>query len=179
MLRGNNILIRSTDRKDINILYNIIEDDAVRAFDGNTVVLPSKECILENFNAIFSSEKKYLTIINEKNVVVGYETFQQAKNNSNIYEIGITIGKAFWHRGYGSEAIRTLIRFLFLEKAAERVELNVAAINEKAINCYKKCGFIEEGILRKKFFSQGRYSSLVVMSIIKEEYIDKYKISQN
>ena len=36
--------------------------------------------------------------------------------------------------------------------------------------CYKKCGFIEEGIRRKKYYYKGEYLDTILMGLLKEEF---------
>jgi RimJ/RimL family protein N-acetyltransferase len=54
--------------------------------------------------------------------------------------------------------------------AAHRVELEVLAFNLRAIQCYKRCGFVEEGRKRKACFSDGEYRDVVIMAILKEDF---------
>lgn len=171
MLRGGRVLLRPVEKRDLNVFYDIWSDEEVRKFDGSYVLPPSKEYITENFNRFLNLDKKYLSIINEKGVLIGYITYEEAKNCCNVYIIGITIGKTFWSRGYGKESIRTILRYLFMSKGAERVELEVLDFNDRAIGCYKKCGFVEEGRKRNRCFSEGKYVDLIIMGIIKEEYV--------
>lgn len=170
MLKGNRILLRSVEKRDITIFYDIWSDEEVRKFDAAYLIPPSKEFLMENFNTFMNSTKKYLSIINEKNVLIGYITYEENKQINSIYTLGITIGRGFWDRAYGVDAITTLLRYLFLNKNAHRVELEVADYNERAIRCYSKCGFLEEGRKRKVYFSQGKFSDVVIMGILKDEY---------
>lgn len=170
MLKGDRVFLRSVERKDINIFYDIWSDEEIRKYDGGYLVPPSKEYLLENFNRYMNSNKKYLSIVNEKGVVIGYITYEEARDFSEIYSIGITLGRDFISRGYGSDAIKTLLKFLFMNRGANRVELEVVDSNIRAIGCYKKCGFKEEGKKRKRYFIEGEFRDLLIMGIIKEEY---------
>lgn len=170
MLKGERVLLRTVEKRDITMFYDIWCDEEVRKFDAAYLITPSKEFLMENFNAFMNNAKKYLSIINEKNVLVGYITYEESTENNSIYTLGITIGRAFWDRGYGADAINTLLRYLFLSKNAHRVELEVADYNHRAIQCYSRCGFLEEGRKRKKYFSQGRFSDVVIMGILRDEY---------
>ncbi len=51
-----------------------------------------------------------------------------------------------------------------------RVDLHVFEFNERAIACYKKCGFVEEGRLREEYFQDGRYWDLVAMGVLRREF---------
>jgi RimJ/RimL family protein N-acetyltransferase len=171
MLRGSRVLLRPVEKRDITIYYDIWSNEDVRRLDGSFTLPPSKEYIIENFNRLLNLEKKYLSIINEKGVLVGYITFEGARDCCNVYSLGITIGRNYWSRGYGEESIRTLLKYLFMNKGAERVELEVLEFNERAIKCYTKCGFVQEGVKRNRIFSDGRYVNLIIMGILKEEYV--------
>ena len=59
-----------------------------------------------------------------------------------IYEIDIFIGEISEHnKGIGSCALKKISEFLYKEKNAELLVMCPLRNNEKAINCYKKCGF--------------------------------------
>ena len=171
MLKGNKVLLRSVERRDINIFYDIWCNEEVRKLDGSFILPPSKEDLLSNFNMLVNIDKKYLSIINEKAVVVGYITYKEIKDCKNVYVLGITIGSNFWNRGYGQDSIKVLLKYLFMDMAAHRVELEVLDFNLRAIQCYKKCGFIEEGKKRKTCFSNGDYRDIIIMGVLKEEFV--------
>ena len=62
-------------------------------------------------------------------------------------ELGIAIGeKAYWGQGYGTDAIRTLLKLAFREMNLHRVFLRVDTDNARGIRCYEKAGFQWEGI---------------------------------
>ena len=172
MLKGNKVLLRCVERRDLNIFYDIWCDEEVRKLDSNFILPPSKEDMLNNFNRFVNLDKKYLSIVNEKGVVVGYITFKEINECKNVYVLGITIGQNFWNRGYGQDSISVLLKYLFMDIAAVRVELQVLDFNLRAIQCYKKCGFIEEGKKRKTCFSYGRYRDVIIMGILGEEFIN-------
>ncbi|HAS79648.1 MAG TPA: N-acetyltransferase [Fusobacteriaceae bacterium] len=89
--------------------------------------------------------------------------------NSKVV-IGIFIGdKEYWSKGYGSDAINILVKFIFDEMNINKIALNVYSFNERAIKCYEKCGFKREGVLREELFRQGRYHDEILMSILKSE----------
>lgn len=79
-------------------------------------------------------------------------------------ELGITIGdKAYWGRGYGTDAVRLVTDYAFRMRNIRKVHLNVLAPNARAIGAYTKAGFVEEGRLREHVWSDGGYVDLVQM----------------
>jgi RimJ/RimL family protein N-acetyltransferase len=86
-------------------------------------------------------------------------------------ELGIMIGeKSHWSKGYGTDALRTLLRFAFDEMNMNRVELTVYDFNERGQAAYRKAGFAEEGRRREAIYTEGAYHDLIVMSVLHHEW---------
>lgn len=78
-------------------------------------------------------------------------------------ELRIRIGdKANWNRGYGTDAIRTLLDMAFDEIGLRRIYLKVYRFNRRAIRCYEKNGFRKIGLLRRR--GDG-WKDIILMSI--------------
>lgn len=85
--------------------------------------------------------------------------------------IGIVIGeKEYWGKGYGTDAMLTLLRYLFEELNMNRVFLGTDWANKRAISCYENCGFVIEGLLRQHRWKRGRYRDYLIMSILREDW---------
>jgi len=61
-----------------------------------------------------------------------------------------------------------LVKFIFEEMNINKIALSVYSFNERAIKCYKKCGFTQEGVLREELFREGRYHDEILMSLMKK-----------
>lgn len=85
--------------------------------------------------------------------------------------VGIVIGdKSYWGRGYGTDAMRLLLRIGFDKLNLHRLWLRVYDFNLRAISSYEKCGFKREGVLREERFHKGAYHDTIVMGMIADEY---------
>ncbi len=85
-------------------------------------------------------------------------------------ELGISIGeKAYWGRGYGTDAIRVLLGHAFGALNLRRVTLITDADNERGIRSYEKCGFVHEGLLRAHRLRYGRPIDMLAMAVIAGE----------
>ncbi|MHB1457011.1 MAG: GNAT family N-acetyltransferase [Armatimonadota bacterium] len=59
-------------------------------------------------------------------------------------KLTILIGcKKYWNSGYGTDTIRTLLKYAFTVQRLRSVYLKVFVFNKRAIRCYEKCGFTE------------------------------------
>lgn len=102
---------------------------------------------------------------------IGHVTLRGAQPEDRCADLGISIGeKEHWGRGYGTDAMLTVLRFGFQEMNLRRIELTVDEDNARAIACYRTCGFIEEGRLRQHRYAEGRYRDRVMMGILREEF---------
>lgn len=85
--------------------------------------------------------------------------------------LGIFIGEAKnFNKGYGSEAIRMLLRYAFDTLNLNKVCLWHLATNERGHACYRKAGFKQVGLLARHSFSNGKYVDAVIMEIFADEF---------
>lgn len=90
-------------------------------------------------------------------------------------ELSILIGeKDAWSKGYGSEAIVLLLDWLFNDRGAHRVWLEVFPENARAQRAYEKVGFVREGTLRETWLADGRWRDEYVYGILSREYNARY-----
>jgi len=73
-------------------------------------------------------------------------------------------------RGLGRLCVRLLAQMAFRDLGAHRFWLDVRSQNVRALHLYRSEGFVEEGRLRDSVTTEGGYDSLVVMSLLENEY---------
>lgn len=85
--------------------------------------------------------------------------------------VGIGIGdRSDWGKGYGTDAMRIILRFAFMELNLHRVTLNTFEYNPRAIRSYEKCGFQVEGRQRGMLNRDGKRWDIIYMGILREEW---------
>ncbi len=88
--------------------------------------------------------------------------------------VGIGIGERdLWGKGYGTDAMKVILRFGFQELNLRRVSLDTSEYNPRAIRSYEKAGFIREGREREYFCREGKRWDMVYMGILREEWLAK------
>lgn len=65
-----------------------------------------------------------------------------------MVHVGYCIGKAWWHQGITSEALKAVITFFFEEVDVNRIEARHDPQNPHSGNVMKKCGLRYEGTMR-------------------------------
>lgn len=68
-------------------------------------------------------------------------------------EFGIMIGdNEYWNGGYGTDAVRTMLRHVFTSTWLNRIYLHTLVSNERAQRAFTKAGFVSEREVRKDGF---------------------------
>lgn len=86
-------------------------------------------------------------------------------------EVGILIGQIMDHnKGYGRDAIRTLLKFGFETLGLHSIEIRHMAPNEAGAHLYRSIGFKEVGTLRQHCFLHGEWVDEVVLDMLAEDW---------
>ncbi|SHF09472.1 GNAT family N-acetyltransferase [Alkalibacter saccharofermentans] len=83
--------------------------------------------------------------------------------------IGIMVHTEYQGMGIGKQLMNAVLDVADNWLMLTRIELEVFADNEKAINLYQKLGFNVEGVKKKAAIRNGRYADEMLMSRIREQ----------
>lgn len=78
-------------------------------------------------------------------------------------------------KGYGTEARILILRHAFFDWGLERVWAHIHLSNVASIRMHEKCGYVKEGILRNASFINGRFEDLLLMAVLKEDFVSLFK----
>jgi len=107
----------------------------------------------------------------ENNKLIGLTILRDINLINRSAETAIYIGDQNERsKGYSKEALKLTLNFAFNNLGLHRVFLSVREDNVAALGLYEKLGFIREGILRDSIYKNGKYLSLIIMSILEEEF---------
>lgn len=153
------------------LIEDLEEFNSIRSSYANDFLHDSRTFTMEECINWFTSTKPnyFCILLNEK--MIGYFRLSNySKMNKNIY-IGADISSKFTGKGYGYEAYKKFIPFLFKEYELNKICLEVLSTNKRAINLYKKLGFKIEGTKRKEVLKNNVWIDSIMMSILIEEMV--------
>lgn len=85
--------------------------------------------------------------------------------------VWILIGERdYWGKGYGTDAMRVMLRYAFEELNLHRVSLRTFGFNLRAIRSYEKVGFVHEGKSRSALNRMGQRWDEIWMGITRDEW---------
>jgi RimJ/RimL family protein N-acetyltransferase len=174
-LIGEAIILREYRREDLVSMREWCNDPEITQYLSDAFLYPhtlnGTETYLNTMLEGASEQKGFVIADRLTELYIGQIDLFHIDWKNRFAEMGMVIGSAELHnQGIGSAAIRLLQRFVFEELNLNRLQLEVHDFNTRAIRCYTKCGFREEGRLRNKHFSRGKYSDIVCMAVLQEEY---------
>jgi aminoglycoside 6'-N-acetyltransferase len=87
--------------------------------------------------------------------------------------IDIVLGSDAQDRGFGSDAVRTVARWLIDERRHHRITMDPAASNERAIRAYSRVGFRPVGVMRRyEGDLDGSWHDGLLMDLLADELSD-------
>jgi diamine N-acetyltransferase len=171
---GERVRLRPIERDDLPRFVEWFSDPEVRRHLDLYLPfsLAQEERWFENLqDRLENQEVVMMTIETSDGAHIGNISLMPINWKDRQAELGITIGdKDYWDQGYGSDAIRTMLRVAFDQMNLHRVFLRVHDDNARGIRCYRKVGFRHEGTMREGVFKDGEYRDVHVMSILESEY---------
>jgi len=182
MIYGDRIRFRHAERSDIPIFVDWLNDPEVR--QGIIMYLPvsqvEEEGWFENMCKRPVDERILCIEVRQPAAEGKPESWKHIGNcgfndmdwRNRSSEFGIMIGdKTAWNQGYGTEAVKLLLKLAFETLNLNRIFLRVFQTNPRAIRAYEKAGFVHEGRQRQAEWQDGRYIDVLVMSILREEWL--------
>lgn len=174
MYTGEKVRLREYRKEDLTMKLSYINDpDVMRLLVSETPypeTLAEEEKWFDSISAFKDTYRFAIEAIEEKKYIGECGVCSVDWKNSTV-AVSIFIGdKDYWGKGYGADAMKTLIAFVFNEMNINKIRLNVYSFNERAIRCYKKCGFKVEGVLREEIYREGKYYDTIAMGLLRSEY---------
>ncbi|CBZ02825.1 GNAT family N-acetyltransferase [Clostridium botulinum] len=116
-------------------------------------------------------EKTIFLVAEVEGKIIGFSRCQGSKLSRFRHkaEFGICISKEYWGYGIGRVLLENILIWADVV-GIEKISLTVVQTNTRAIQLYKKYGFVEEGLLIKdRIHKDGNYYNTVMMGRLLEK----------
>lgn len=172
---GKRIMLREYRREDAGEMYRWVNDPEITdTLNDSLFFYPQGIEYVDSFitDHIMNRSCSFVIADLKDEGYLGQTELFHMDYRNGVAELGITLAHpALMGKGIGQEAVKLMLSIAFAKMNLHRVELNVYDFNQRAIHCYEKCGFRHEGTLRKKHFKNGDYADILMMGILKEDYL--------
>lgn len=175
MLRGEKIVLRGIERSDLPRLLELRKDaELERLVYGAPFPhsLAELEAAFDADAAKPAADRDHIEMgIEVDGTLIGRVTLFHFDRIGRTCRLGISIERPMWNKGYGRDAVATILRYAFEDLNLHRVSLDTLADNERALRSYQACGFVQEGRLRQHYWHKGRYVDAVEMGILRDDWL--------
>ncbi len=108
------------------------------------------KAVVEDWVGSYASDTVYHWGITEGGELIGDIAVVKWHEREEWCEIGYCMGKAWWGRGYMTESLRAVLRFLFTEVGFHRAALCHDIDNPASGRVMQKAGMQQEGVMRER-----------------------------
>ena len=158
-----NIRLRPTSEADLNFVLTAEQAQDNCAFVGQW----QRQ---QHYEALLNQDIAHLVMESTNNgKLVGYAILVGLENVDlciNLKRLVITEKS----QGYGKQSLHLIKKLVFEDLQAHRLWLDVKDFNLRARHLYRTGGFVIEGVLRECTKMGDAFESLVLMSMLYEEY---------
>lgn len=167
--------IREEDWEDH--YYNRFDTPARRLLEC-AVELPPTHVEAKNFTDNFSDfslakGRIMFTIVNMDGENVGGVNLNSIDERNGTFSIGIQIDRDHRGKGYGTRAVRILLKYAFFERRLNKFNDYVLQGNEPSAAMMRKLGCVQEGVRRQVIYTDGKYQDMILFGLTKDEFMEK------
>lgn len=158
--------IRELKPKDAELMCKCLNDKSNTQYmliGGKTFTYDG---CLKFINSV-DNDSRHFAIVDEDDNWVGTISLKHIDYEVGQAEYAIITASNVHGKGYAYKASNELIEYAFSTLKLQRVYLNVASDNLRAINFYKRFGFVYEGTFRKAIKINNQLKDLEWFSVLK------------
>ena len=153
MVISNKVILRQKRLTDAHNDYAWETDPELAQLDAMPVLSLTFSQYLSDYANILSNPlptSRRFAVETPDGEHIGNCSFYNIDESKGETELGIMIGnRNYWDKGYGTDAVTTLVNYIFRETNLKRIYLKTLESNKRAQKCFPKCGFTPCGHMAK------------------------------
>ena len=111
----------------------------------------------------------WVITLRETGRVIGTIGFVWYSTDNRSAELGYSLSRNYWNRGYATQALGAVVREVFRSLPVNRLEAQYDIRNPASGRVMEKCGLRQEGILRDRIVNKGEYVTTVLCSVLRAD----------
>lgn len=166
--------LRAIEEKDFELLFDMVNSPEIELQSG-LGCYPLNSTEQREWMRNFHNNDKCLRLVVEltNGKAVGLVTLSDIdfKNGTAFLHYKVTPKTEDRIKGDMYDAVYGLLRYAFMSMRLNCVEGSIRADNIMSLKLAKKLGFKEEGLMRKRIYSEGEYHDIIPISVLKDEFL--------
>lgn len=172
MFTGKRVRLRALSETDLDQVMSWVNDETVTKYLSQVNQVSSRSQEAEYLQRMMRGEEHARAFSMEtiSGEYLGLCSLHDIDFVHRHAELGIIIGRSdLQGKGYGTEAVRLLLRVAFDVLNLHKVYLRVVGSHHQAIRVYAKCGFREAVRFRRHCFIDGAWHDDLLMEAFQDD----------
>ncbi|WP_294343018.1 GNAT family N-acetyltransferase [uncultured Clostridium sp.] len=157
-------IVKEDSKAIVEYCNKVAGDSDFLSFGENEfgISIEEEEKIIEN---IISCDNETIIVGTIDNVIVAVNMVRSTKRKRthHVSTVSISVMKKYWNLGIGHFLMNEVIEWATNNGVTKKLSVIVRDDNEKAIDLYKKCGFVMEGVLIRDVLVKEKYYNSILM----------------
>lgn len=111
-----------------------------------------------------------LVIADVDDRAIGDITIHDSDARVGTFSYGVSVAAAHRGRGYATEVLGLLLRYMFHERRYQKAWVIINGFNEASIALHERLGFVREGQLRRMTYTHGQHHDQFIYGLLREEW---------
>jgi RimJ/RimL family protein N-acetyltransferase len=168
VIEGRRVLLRAVEENDYPLIHRWMNHPEIWRYMDYELPMSLVD-VAEDMERSRQEGQPYTIVVDGR--PIGRIGLNQFRYRDRICSLYMYIGEpSFWGQGFAREAVMTLLAYAFDRWDLHQIELWTLADNNRAIDVYSKCGFVQEARMRERSWKGGRWVDRVTMSVNRDEF---------
>ncbi|OFX44087.1 MAG: GNAT family N-acetyltransferase, partial [Bacteroidetes bacterium GWA2_30_7] len=173
------LLLRPIQKNDSESVFNYRSDSITNKYQGwiPKTVDDVSVFISDRVSPVLDIQGtwfQFVFTIQESREIIGDIGLHFFDSDNKQVEIGCTIDKKYQKKGFASEAITEIIKFIFNILNKHRIIASIDPRNVDSIKLVNKLGMRQEAHFKESILQNGEWFDDIIYAILKKEWEEKH-----
>ncbi|MBY9012135.1 MAG: GNAT family N-acetyltransferase [Candidatus Lokiarchaeota archaeon] len=169
-INDGNLHLRKVSKDDVSFFYRSLQEKEMTNYLslGPLRSLEHSKRLIKNYLKSWDKYLQFNYVIelreNRTSTKIGSVSLWAVNWYHQRSGVGIWILPKYWEHGLGSKTIVLIKNIAFNHFNLNRLEAHIAKHNERSIKMFKKCDFVEEGVLKNYLRIDAKFQDAVILA---------------
>ena len=170
---SDDVELRPVTEEDLATIEELVLTPAGGEFAWDGYRMPGEHRRRWHENGLLDPERSMLMVVRGRERL-GFVSWGRKRYNRDswYWMMGIGLSPSARGKGYGTQAQRLLVEYLFTHTPAHRIEAATEAGNIAEQRALEKAGFQREGVIRAAVWRAGAWRDEVIYGILRTDRAD-------
>lgn len=168
------LILTEIKKEHAEDMFQYLSDPEVMKYYGISPFTTIQDALgeMDWYNQIRLAKKgiRWGVSLKESNQIIGSCGFLNWEQKHFRADIGAELSREHWGKGIMSEVFQAILSYGFQRMNLERIQAIIEPLNIASQKLAEKNGFVNEGLLRKYEYGDGKFDDLFMYSILREEF---------